>query len=532
MTTFPAYTKDELVERARNLLRARRRGIDLGEGSDYDLWSRILGALAWGVQKQAEGLLPLLDPRSAYGAFLDSYARETGIGRDLPGTSVDGARARGKVILLGTAGAATQPAGSVLQHADGTTYTLDADVTTSAPEAKTLYAGHQSERARLYQGHTGGGFKAAAVGEVYRATRTGELVALEDVDNHVALARYLFDLIVPLDEAPHLHDAFVKEPAAVGDITATRPGSRANKDPKDTLRVVSPATGIASTAHVLTLDGGTSPMSRAEMRASLRALYADRAPLGTLEDIRQVALAAGLSLRECYVTPDALGSYLLQPVRGDGAFVGAGDRAALLDFVRARFSPADHFGAQTVYEVPDTRIDVVSVQVSDVYAPDWRLPNESVRGVGLSAATSGTVTLATAAPDLAVGDRILLTSRGASGPYLVARRVTDIAGQTLTLDLSLPYPPDVAQSFVTPGGALSDALLDALYGAYAARAPSRSPLAVRYPSSAGSDAPEAVVATLSRLEGVLDVAFQPGAAPDLSTPGGMLVPACVVRMYV
>lgn len=532
MTTFPAYTKDELVERARNLLRGRRRGIDLGEGSDYDLWSRILGALAWGVQKQAEGLLPLLDPRSAYGTFLDAYARETGIGRGYAGATTDGARARGKVILLGTGAAATQLAGSVLQHADGTTYTLDADVTTSAPEAKALYAGHQSGRARLYQGHTGGGFKTATAGEVYRATRTGELVAIEDVDNHTTLARYLFDLVVPLDDVPLLHDAFVKQPGVVGSITATRSGSRGNKDSKDTLRVVSPASGIVSEAHILTLDAGADPMSRAEVRAGLGSIFADRAPLGTLEDIRQTALEADPSLRECFVSPDALGSYLLLPVRSDGAFVGTADRAALLGFVRARFSPADHFGALSVYEVPDTRIDVVNVQVAEVYAPDWRLPNESVRGVGLSAATSGSVTLATAAPDLVVGDRLLLTTRGASGPYLVGRRVTAIASQTLTLDTPLPFPPDIAQSFVTPGGALSDALLDSLYDAYAARAPSTSPLSVRYPGSAASDAPEAIVAALSRVEGVLDVAFQPGASPDLTTPGGMLVPACVVRMYV
>lgn len=531
MLTLPAYTRDELVERARNLLRTRRRGIDVSHGSDYDLWSRILGAVAWATQKHAEAAFLLEDPRRAFGAYLDAYATEMGVGRSVAGVDTAATRARGMVILLGT-GAATQPAGSLLRHADGTTYTLDADATTSAVESKTLYAGHRSTRRRLYQGHTGAGFATAVAGEIYLATQTGEFCALQSVDNQDVLERYLFDLYNPLDADPALHATFVKQSGTVALVTASAAGTRGNKDAKDTLIVESPISGVQAEAHILKLSGGASPMTPAELRAALATLLATRAPFGTLDDVRQRALETpGVPLGECFVSPDGLGSTLLLPMREDGPYVGAAERTALLARVRAGFSPADKFSTLSVYEARDTRIDVVNIQVAEIYRPDWELPNESVRGIALSASTISSITLATAAPTLAVGDRILIATRGAAGPYIVARRVTAIASLTLSLDAPLPFPPAVGSSYVTPGGALSEGLLETLYAAYEARAPSTAPATIRYPQATTSDAPEAILGALSRLEGVLDVAFHAGASPDLSVPGGVLVPACVLRMY-
>jgi hypothetical protein len=532
---FPSYSRDELDEHARNLLRTRRRGIDLGVGSDYDLWSRILGALAWGEQKWAESAFLLLDRRRAYGAFLDAYMLESGIGRDVTETSAGATRATGYVILCAPDGDASQvqPAGSVLRHADGTEFTLDANATTLTPAVKTLYVGHLSTKSRLYQGHLGSGFTTVLTDEIYMVSGTGELCAVKGADNHTALARYLVDLYNPLDALPALHDTLVRRGGAVARVTAVKAGLRGNKAAKERLTLLSPAGTMLSEAYVLTLSGGADAMTPAECQAALASLFGQRAPVGTFEELRALARSCPLvALTDCYVTPatGGLGTYTLLPVRPEGAFAGAFDRALVLEHVRARMSPDVLVEAASVYEALDTRIDVLSVQVSAIYRPDWQLPDESVAGIAIDAATPTTLTL-DVAPPLAVGNRVVITTRGTAGPYLVVRRVTGLAGLTITVDPPLPFPPDVGDSFVTPGGALAERIIGALYAAYGARAPSVEAGALRYPPAGTSDDVDALVSAISRVEGVLDVALIAGAEPDLAIAGGTLVPQCVLRMY-
>lgn len=544
MPIFPAYTKDELTARARNLLRSRRRGIDVSYGSDYDLWARVLGALTWAEQKRAEGLLRLLDVPGAFGAYLDAYVRERGLGRDLPDTTPDATRARGRVIFLSApnAGAVTVPAGTELRHADGTRYTLDQSVTTVVG-AKVLRAGHRSGRTRLYQGHLGSGFVAAVRGEVYRAEATGQLVALKDVDNQDALARHLFELEHALDTDPQLHDRFTQTPGAVGRVTAVDAGQRGNKDAGDWLTVDSPPAGLLPDALILGLEHGDDAMSVAALQDALRRHDRERAPVGTLREIAEVARACPLvSVRDCYVTPalEGIGTYGLLPVGDDGGYVSESDRDALVAYLAARFSPVDRFVAQSVYEVVDTGVDFVNVEVTDVYKPDWQLPDESQRGISVTAATVEALTLSPVPSSLRAGDRLILTTRGPSGPYLVVRRIETLAGAVATLDAPLPFPPDlgndgagVPYALVTPGGALAEALIDALYDAYAARAPSLGPTGpdLRYPPAQSPAEAGGIVRALAAVEGVLDVALETGTAPTFDQPGGLRVPGCVLRMY-
>lgn len=539
MPDFPAYTREELVERGRNLLRTRRRGIDLGVGSDYDLWARILGTLAWGEQKRAEGIYLSLDPRRAVGSYLEAYAGELAVGRDLPETTTEAVAAKGDVLLLAQPGspALVQPAGSVLRHADGTEFTLDEDVTVPALTDKTFYSGHLSTRTRIYQGHLGAGFVDVRRGEVYLAMATGELCAVRGT-NHESLElpdpiRHLVDLYGPLARDVALHDAFVRQPGTVASVTAKEPGTRGNKDSGDRLSLVAPVGTMRVDAYVLALSDGQDAMTKAEVQAAIAALLGlPRAPLGTLEDLRALGRAAlGGQLADCYVTPGAagLGTYTLLPIRPDGAYVNQADREAVLSYVEGRVSVADQIDVGIVVEVVDTRIDTLTVQVSTRYRPDWTLTDETLPGLAIESATTTTITL-DATPPMAAGDRVIVTTRGPSGPYLVTRRVTDIDGLVLTLDAPLAFPPDPDDSFVTPGGALAEAIVDALYRAYGVLAPSVGTGRVRVPPPVGSDDPDTLVSVIARLEGVLDVAHRAGPAPSTSDLGTVLLPGCVVRM--
>lgn len=538
MPDFPAYTRDELTERGRSLLLSRRRGIDVSLGSDYDLWARMLGALAWGEQKRAEQLLLNLDPRRASGGYLATYAAELAVGRDVTETSTAATYAGGTVILTSNTGGETLPAGTVLRHADGTEYTLDADVTLqSVASAKVLRAGHLSSASRLYQGHVGGGFVMVDVGEVYRAARTTELLLVQDADNQAQLTRYLVDFATPTSEAPELHDTYVQQPGASASVTAKEPGERGNKEPGDALTVLAPVGGVSAQARIVALSGGADAMQPAEVRAAIAALLGTRAPTGTLADIRELCLSApGLSLSECYVLPalSGLSTYTLLPVRADGQYVGTADCAKLVAYVSARTSPVDRFEALSGYEVFDTRIDVLNVQVAAQYAPDFSLPDETEPGIALTAATVSTLSLARAVPGLFVGARIIVTTRGSSGAYIVVRRVVSIADDEITLDTPLPFPPDIGDSYVTPGGALAVQIVDALYAAYSAQAPGMGDddaARIRYPEAPTSDKPEGILRTVSDVEGVTDVAFTSGSAPSLLYPGGVLVPVCTIRMF-
>jgi uncharacterized phage protein gp47/JayE len=535
MPDFPTDTREELEQRGRDLIRTRRRGADVSYGSDYDLSARLLAALAWGMKEQAKVALRMLDPRQAFGDYLSALVDEAALGPSLAQTTAAAAKATGKVILLSTTASQTQLAGSVLRHADGTQYTLDADATTPATAAKVLRAGDRSGRRRLFQGHVGGGFVTAAAGEVYQHS-SGEYCALRDVENRVTLQRYLFDLYNELDVDPVIQDQFAQRLGVVGSITASVAGASANKDAKDVLTVVSPAGTIVATAYILELSGGTDAMQAGAKQSALRDAYAVRQGPGTIQDLRQLALGYPRApLRECYVVPatNGISTYTILPIHADGQYVGATQLADILAYVNALVSPVDKVYGAAVYEKMETAIDFVNVQVSEVYAPDWTLPDQSVRGLTITTPGSSTLVV-DAVGDLAIGDRVMVSTFGSTqGPYIVQRRVATLAGLTIGLDQPLPFPPD-PQSYVTPGGPLGQAIIDAIHAAYDQRAPSVGDTGpqVRLPISTVTNDPQGIVAAVSNVPGVLDAECKGGSAPALSGPGGVLVPGWVIRMYV
>jgi hypothetical protein len=449
---------------------------------------------------------------------------------------VEATAATGKVIILSATGNQTQLAGSVLRHADGTEYTLDANATTATTATKVLRAGHLSGRRRLYQGHAGAGFVTAVADEVYLASATGEYCALKDVENHSSLQRYLFDLYVELDAEPETHDQFVQQLGAVGSVTCSSTGKRGNKDPKDVLTIASPAGTVIAEAHIIYLRGGADAMSPAAMQQALRDLFAVRAGTGTIDDIREAALSYPyLDISECFVTPATHGinSYTILPVSADGQYIGTNELAELGAYVSARLSPSDRIYTSSVYEEVDYEIDFVNVQCSPIYEPDWKLPSEDLYGVAISVTGVSTLTLAVT-PPMVEGDRVIVTSRGSNGAYIVQRRVTSIAGSDVTLDEPLPFPPDTVSAFFTPGGPLADAIITAVYDAYAARAPSVGATGsqVRFPVPGTTDDPQGILSAISRVEGVIDADFGADTPATLTNVGGVLIPSLVIRMYV
>jgi uncharacterized phage protein gp47/JayE len=535
MADMPAFQRDELDQLARNLLRTRRRGIDISYGSDWDLTARILGAVTWIALEQAKIARRLVSRANAFGDFLRQHADDAGVGRTIAQVGIDANRATGKVIILSTTASQTQPAGSILQHADGTRYTLDADVTTPATAAKVLRAGHRSGRRRLFQGHAGAGFVTALAGEVYQYSRTGEYVALSDVENGATLKRRLFDLYNDLDADPEIQDQFIQRFGAVGSITAALGGEAGNKDAKDVLSVMSPAGTVIAEAFILYTRGGADPMSAAQMQGALSDLGETRQGVGTAEDLRALALAFhGAELSECYHVPavSGIGAYSMLPIMADGQYMGPNMRADFLAHMRAHSSIAFAVEATSVYESVDAEIAVLAVHVAPHYAPDWTLAT----GVPLSVSASTTTSLTlSAVDDISIGSRVLISEAGASGPYIVERRVSTLAGLVIGLDAPLPFPATPGSCLVTPGGPLGSAVIDAVYGSYEGRAPefgSTSGPQQRYPLPAVPGGSLGLMAAVSAVQGVGDVAYELGGIPAGVDPGRVLVPAMSIIMTV
>lgn len=533
---LPAYTREELDERARNLIRSRRRGADVSLGSDFDIWARMLGALAWGIQKHGEIAFKLLDQTKSFGTFLRQYALENGVGRGITGTSTAAVKATGKVILRSTTASQMQASGSVLRHADGAEYTLDANATTSATAAKTLLVGHRSGRRRLNQGSTSGTFVTAVQGEVYRFSPTGEYVALKDVENASTLQRYLFDLYNDLDVDPEIHDQFAQQFGVVGSITASKPGARGNKDAKDVLAVVSPAGTIQAEATILYLRDGADDMPPSAMQEALRLLFAERGGTGTVDDIRAIAKGyPGIDVIECYVTPGAngIGTYGLLPVSADGSYIGASELTAVKDYVADRVSPVDKLFAAAVYEEIDSAITRIDVLCGSTLEPDWSLSDQASEGITVTTPGTSSIDLFSV-DDIAIGDRVIVTDYGTTHPpYIVQRRVTSLAGLTIGLDSPLPHPP--GNAVVTPGGPLGQRIIDAIYAAYEQRSPSADQSGVqlvRFPAPTVSDDKQAIASAVAGVDGVIDCSIRGGSPASLPNAGGLLVPACAIRMYV
>lgn len=544
MPTLPSDTREEITQRARNIIRGLVRGADVRNGSDYDLKARILAAVAFAMQSQASVIVRLLDPRKAFGVFLREFCDIQGVGGTLLETSIAAQKATGKVIILSSSGGQTQNNGSVLTHADGTTYTLTANATTSATATKTLRVGHRSGRRRLYQGHVGGGFINVSDNEVYRFTPTGEYCAIYGQSNGVYSSQYLFDLFNELDADPSMHDTFVQQFGTVASITATVGGKAGNKDAKDTLTIASPSGTIQATAHILNLSGGRDGLTASEMQAAIRDLQRSRLGTMTLEEIRNLGLSYPTTeMRECFVFPgkNGMGSYELLPIAKDGNFVNSTDLAEFDDYVAARVSPVDKFIVSTLEDVLDNLV-TLEVRVAANLGPDWSLPSGGTTAVTVIGGSTVTRVNVSSVSGMEVGDRVIISCAQASDPYvpyIVQRRITAIDGGTpyIDLDSPLPYPPVAGQSFVTPGGPLGQAVIDALYAHYDAQSPSAtntSPFIryYRYPAPESTENIQGLFAKVAAVEGVLDTYGYYSGTPSLQF-NQVLVPGAVqIKMWV
>lgn len=519
MPDFPSYTRDELIERARNHLRLKVPGCDVGIGSDYDFRSRLIGTIAHQLQGHASTILRQVDKGKAFGAFLQEYGQE--VARLIAPQAASG------YVIIRSSAAATQGAGSVLTASHGLTYTLDADATTVTGTAASYHVGHRPGRRRVrIGGVTTGGTPSyvpalPAAGAVLQFSATSEYCAARYVGASTVSYHAFIDLWADLEADPETEtDTLTQVYGFVAAITASATGSDYNRDPKDTLTIAVPVANVEAQTIVLELSGGTDAMSDGDIQNAIRDWASGRAPAFSMADLRDLYLENNPDLGEVYVSPGLYGRVDVLALGPAGRQAVTAAQAADLKAIAQPLLPlpwSDTAGplvsTQSTGVQLDTSYSSIVVQCDPAYAPDWEIdPAYKVYGYYFVAASpASTVSrVYTTVTGIYVGARVIISSRLGAGfltPTIEQRYVTAVGANYIDLDSPLTLPPNDVYGRVTPGGPVGDAVIEAIYTVYENMRPEvGSSARIIFPSTTSLDAETGLIAAIKAIAGVIDVA--------------------------
>lgn len=520
---LPDFTADELDDRARALIRMHQvndlgqRDADVRVGSDYDIWARILRAVAMMMQSAALGAKRALDPRQAFGSFIRQYAENWAIGEELQKTAYQAQAATGRAIVLSSTGSQVLPGGTQLAHGDGTRFTTPGG-TTPAAASKSFTIGHRSTRRTLYMGATAA---SAAASEVYTCAAIGVTIALADVGILGATPYRWVQPWVTLLAQPVLGQLYQQVIGTVVQLTAVQTGPRGNKASGDALSFPTPV-GTYTSGIVLSLTGGRDALTAAQAQKAIRDLLGTRLAMMTLEDIRQLALATpGVDLRDAYVFPayrlsgggSAGGGEIdIYPIGRERCVVSQADVNAITTHVRNNATPDLTITAikPSFYDAAYATNWRTSIKVSREFSPDWARTDYATPIVADGASTTTRVqfsggSLPTTLDTLKVGARVILSiARGATqdeDPCLLVRRVTALGANYFDVGDPLPYAPTIA--WVSQGGPYADDLVAACDEFFDDQAPYTATFH-RHPHPDAPYGIEAFSGAVAKVPGVLD----------------------------
>lgn len=528
MPEFPAYTRDELDQRARNVMRFLMRSwlqsdADTSDGSDYDIYARMLGAIAHGMQTHASTALRLIKPAQSFGAFLRQFAENAGIGQSITETTAQALAASGYAMILGTNSApATQPAG-FLQHSDGTRYLTNLVSLTAG--TNSFRSGFRSGRKWLEQGWITGAPQTILAGQTFTHSASFELCAVRWVSGSQI---QLWD---NLSFEPAMHDLFTRTTGAVTAITCQRTGFVGNKDPKTPLAIESPGSSVFPAARVLTLTGGRDALQQGEIQSSLRELYGSRLGAMTLEEIRQLCLECpGLDMRDVFLLPGFFGanSYRAIAMGTDRAAFSAPDAVVLSAYAENNLPDGHTFSALGPSLVAD---DDAAARLVVKVSPE-NMPDYYVQGGNASlAVTTGCTTTRLVFPvnptgTIRVGDRVTVWARHTSAPahyYLVQRSVTAVSSTYIDVGEALPFPPASGNAYVGSSCPIGQAVIDAVLRFYDEQVPVfASNVSAVYPAPEVTATRDGMIKRVADVPGVLDVAISGDVMPTFPADYGSL----------
>jgi uncharacterized phage protein gp47/JayE len=456
-------TLDELQSVARGTILGTVGGADVSPGSDYDLSSRMVAAVAEGQQAQADYVAKQIFVSSCDSESLAKHGEALGL------FQTAAAKASGRVQITAASGTPLQTIGSLLDHADGTAYELTSAGAVSIPSwsGKTCGVGSSALRVVVAPDTTG-----MVAGDLL--TIDSETRAIKSVLSAVGCV----DLWEPLSAAPSGGDAISPARGAVASIAAKVANALGNKPVGDTLTLRSPASGAVTAAvRILELGGGGDLESEDDFRSRVRAAQAYRPSPGTPEYIRTLARQTpGVRVADAVVFPSfrMLGTFdvVILGVEG-GRVVSTATADAVSAYIESKLPySVQCFAEPLSYDSTERHVEItVAAEVG--FEADFA---GSFAIAGMPGSTTTRVYLTTPPDQIEIGDRVQLalkvgttwgtyeravTAKGLGSPYWIE------------LDSPLPRAPLSTDPDVISGGPLVAPVVEAIEALLDRLGPSR-----------------------------------------------------------
>jgi uncharacterized phage protein gp47/JayE len=465
------FSAEELTNIGRAAIRGLVPGADTSDGSDYDVSSRMVAAVAEGAQKQAQHVAEQIFPKTAEPDNVLRHADRYGTAKQ------PAAKARGLVQLFASAGESVQPVGSALEHSDGSSYTTTTAVAMFLPgfTGKTVIGG--SGRTHIIVSPS-----VANMNPGDCVTIDTEPRAIRAIDARVSM----IELFEPLSATPAGGVAIAATRGGVAAIEADDAGAAGNRPPGEPLTLSAPSADVTATCRVIELGGGGDEETIEQLAQRVADLEAGIPIAGNAEHVRHVARTAeGIRVDDAIVFPSfrGVGSVDVFLIGVPGARLVSGDT---LDRVQAALDAmlphhCDALVSALAYRDVETDLDVTIRPGGPEYNRDWAVASLST-GVALASGgdVSRAVAVVTDPSQIEIGDRVLFTLKVGSLWQTYQRTVKGIrvGGGLGLLDLDEPLPivPDPLSAnvhpYMLPGGPLFEPVYAALIELFESLGPS------------------------------------------------------------
>lgn len=498
------YTEDELREIALAQIRANIDGADTAPYGDYDMWARVLAAIAAGSQSHASALGRQHFPATCDEAELAAHGEARGLGYLAP------TKARGYAAIAGAAGDVL-PAGSYLGAGK---YVTLSDVTCGAGSFTPVTVAKGSGRERLIVSSTTG-------------ITEGTLLSIGTAFSVVKAipAPGIIDLWIPLDLVSFVGDLISGIAGALVPIEAVSAGVRAGFNyPGETLPVDAPplGTSIDPVAIMVDTDYGADAETPPSYRQRIVDFDAGRAASTNVERIRSFARAfPDARIFEAFVYPN-LGypghTYVVAYGPPAGRELSLLNTDALETFLLSAVGSEVDITVEPIsYDGTPADIDLTSLAGTG-FEPDWGTSTTNAFTIGAGSSPSRVELTTSPIGIIPVGGRVLVPIVLGAVYRTEQRQVRAVDATGVDLETDLSADPTTGGT-VTSGSPAAQAMIDGVFKMFDALGPgtyvaSATKDRVRWPNpstTGGAVVSETSVLFAAAVPGLVSVAFTSGS---------------------
>lgn len=505
------YTEDEFRELIVAQVRANITGADVSLYSDYDLWARVLAAVASASQAHASAIVRQRFPTTCDDSELELHGASRGL------AYLAATKSRGYVLVFGTAGDVL-PAGTTFDAE----YIALADTACASGAFTPVSVAEGSGRERLILSDTSG----LSVGSILSVgTQTTAVKAIP--------AAGIVDLLIPLSVIPFVGDLVSGVSGALVAVEAVDIGAKFNAPSGRAIAIdtIPPGTSFDPDGLTAALAGGADAESASSYRGRIVDFEAGRAASTNVEAVRTAARAfPDARITEAFVYPN-LGypghTYVVAYGAPNARELASLTTDALEAFLVALVgSEVDVTVVPISYDGTAADVDLTLLEGTG-FEPDWGSTTASTFTIAIGSTVSRVELTTSPVGVIPVGARVLVPMNLGAAFRTEQRRVRAVDATGVDLDADLSGVP-TAGGTVTSGSPAAQGVIDGITRAFDALGPgtyvaSATKDRVRWPNpstTGGAVVSETRILGACNVEGVLSADFTSGSFA-LRTPAAL-----------